>query len=115
MPTLKKTEKIPLLNTTILSVRFSKEATAKIIGSAMAYFSGEEKPKLLLMIDGQRYDFVLNATSQTVLGDALEAHNLERDTDAISKDTEIKLEVYDTGSSGQFQYGIRIASVVFPK
>lgn len=115
MPTLKKTEKVPLLNTTILSVKFNKEVTGKIIGSAMANFAGDEKPKLLLDVNGERYDFVLNATSQTVLGDALESHGLERDTDVIPENTEIKLEVYDTGSSGQFQYGVRIVSVIFPK
>jgi len=115
MPTLKKTERIPLLNTTTVGVKFGGKVTAKIVGSALANFAGEEKPKLLLEIAGARYDFVLNATSQTIIGDILESRNLERDTESIPNDSTIELETYETGSSGQFAFGIRVVSLTFPK
>lgn len=114
MPTLKKTEKVPLLNTTTVGVKFGGKVSAKIVGAALANFGGEEKPKLLLEISGERYDFVLNATSQTRIGDFLEARGLARDTDEITENTTIELETYETGSSGQFAFGIRVVSLTFP-
>lgn len=116
MPKLKeKADTIQLLNVTILSVKFNRKVVGKIVGSAIAQFESGEKPKLLLDIAGKRYDFVLNSTNQGIIGDHLESMGLERDTDAIPEQSEIELEVYETGSTGQFEFGIRVNSLTFPK
>lgn len=112
----KKTETIATLNVQHLSVKFDKLVKAKIIGSAMASFGeDDEKPKLLLLINEQRFDFVLNVTNQELIGNILERLGKERDTDEIPENSEIELEVYDTGGDGKFQYGIRVNSLTFPK
>lgn len=116
MPKLEKkksTEQVPLLNTTILSVELDKEATFEYLGAEEAF----EKPKLLLrcLRNNKRYDFSLNATNKEILGDKLEEIGEERDTDKIPVGTEMTLEVIDTGAQGQFQYGIRFKTIVFPK
>lgn len=112
----KKSETIATLNVQHLSVKFDKLVRAKIIGSAMAKFAeDDEKPKLLLLINEQRFDFVLNVTNQEKIGDILEGLGKERDTDEIPENSMIELEVYDTGSDGKFQYGIRVNSLTFPK
>jgi len=115
MVKLKSTDTVPLLNVSILGVKFDKKANAKIIGFGMATFADGDKPKILLEIKGKRYDLILNATNQDILGNYLEEMGKERDTDEISNGSIIELEVYDTGSSGAYEYGVRINSITFPK
>ena len=112
---LKTSEIVPLMKVAILSVKYKGKAAATVLEVNEATFADGKKPKLLVEIEGAKYDFVLNVSNQNFVGNVLEEYGFERDSDLIPIMSKMILEVYDTGSSGQYEFGIRVIQLELAK
>lgn len=116
MVKLEKTEKLSLINATVLGNKYRGSANFEIIAVETGdYFNeGKDRVKLTILNANDKYQLVLNKTNSTIIADFLENLGKDSDTDNIEIGTRITLESYDTGSSGTYKYGVRITDMVLP-
>lgn len=116
MVKLEKTQKLSLINASVLGNKYRGSANFEIVNKESGDFfqEGKDRVKLTLKNANDLYQIVLNKTNSTFIANFLEEHGKPADTDNIEIGSKITLESYDTGSSGTYQYGVRIADMVLP-